>query len=592
LDSVTLDVRTPVQEQVSHRPKVGDFWYDSLGPFLERYFVILCAVLISIATVRLVVTYNALSITTDEPDDYVSGIQYWTTHTYTFSTAHPPLSRLTQGLGPYLFGARLSDHKPGTELESIALTGDPLRTIFLARLGNLPFYWLECLTVCGLAWFAFGKPVAVLATGLFTLIPETLANAGLATTDSALAANVGASFLAVILWAQKPTWFRAALAGLFTGLAALSKLTALGFVPMCLGLALVAYLAVDWPGWRALLGMIVQRITTFAAAAAIAAFVVWAGYWFAVGPFFSARLHRTLMLPAPAFFVGIRKSFSHNSAGHGAYLLGHFSFHGWWYYFPVALAFKTPIALIVLSALGLLVCLMMRWSAVYLLPIAFIFGILLLAMRGHIDIGIRHIEPIWIGLSLLGALGLRQLLEWCDRTMFAGVAAVALVAWMAISVSLQHPDYRSYFNEFAGRAPERILVDSNYDWGQDLELLGNRLHRLGARNVALAVTYDAGSMQPRDISNEDAALLQRWYGLPPIQQVNPCAPQPGWNVVSTTVEKSLSYWPDRIFYRGPGTPVEWYEQIPPTARVGPLLLFNIPAGSTLHSSNCKAGKVS
>jgi hypothetical protein len=53
--------------------------------------------------------------------------------------------------------------------------------------------------------------------------------------------------------------------------------------------------------------------------------------------------------------------------------------------------------------------------------------------------------------------------------------------------------------------------------------------------------------------------------------------------------KSLSYWPQRIFYRGSGTPVEWYEQIKPAERVGPLLLINIAAGSTLHSSNCSAG---
>jgi hypothetical protein len=56
--------------------------------------------------------------------------------------------------------------------------------------------------------------------------------------------------------------------------------------------------------------------------------------------------------------------------------------------------------------------------------------------------------------------------------------------------------------------------------------------------------------------------------------------------VSTTVEKSLSYWPTSRFYRGPGNPVQWYEKIAPDDRVGPLLLFNIPADSKLRSDNC------
>ena len=82
-------------------------------------------------------------------------------------------------------------------------------------------------------------------------------------------------------------------------------------------------------------------------------------------------------------------------------------------------------------------------------------------MDSRIDIGIRHIQPIWIGLSVLAALGLVQSLEWSRAS---GLAAATLLLWMFVSVAVDHPDYIAYFNAFAGKHPDNILVDSNYDW--------------------------------------------------------------------------------------------------------------------------------
>jgi hypothetical protein len=85
---------------------------------------------------------------------------------------------------------------------------------------------------------------------------------------------------------------------------------------------------------------------------------------------------------------------------------GQFGTAGWWYYFPVALAVQTPIAFLILEAVGLWVCLCERAVVEYLLPIAFCAGILLPAMFGRIDTGLRHIDLIYIGLSVIAALGL------------------------------------------------------------------------------------------------------------------------------------------------------------------------------------------
>lgn len=576
------EINPKVMQGLGPAPLPG-LWESRLAPFFDKYCLVLCISLVGIACTRIISTYNALSLTNDEPTHFACGLEYVAKHVYRIETQHPPLSRMMEALGPYLLGARPSG-LPGPNGEGVSViahSGNVNRTIFLMRLGNLPFFLLACLVVGGWSWHAFGKPIAVVATGLFTLLPTMLADAGVATTDMALGANVGAAFFAIILWAERPTWLRALLMGLFTALACLSKFTALGYLPgaSCLGLA--AYLAVRWPGWRGLWRLARQRAATFALAAATTALLIWAGYWFSIGGFYSHRFGKIISLPAPEFFDGIRVALDHNRWGHWAFLLGEFRESGWWYYFPVALAVKTPIAILILFVLGTYVCFRQRNRPIYLMPLAFSLGILLPAMRSHIDIGIRHIEPIYIGFSIVSGLGLRQLLRWARTGITSALSAGALLAWMVISVAVHHPDYLAYFNGFAGKTPEKVLVDSNYDWGQELKLLATRLHGLGVKEFSLASVNGVGMSIP-----ERHNYLEAWYGLPTIKDVNICIPSPGWNVVSTTIEQSFSRWPDSRFYRGLNMSKPWYEQITPNERVGGLLLYNIPPGMKLSAENC------
>jgi hypothetical protein len=122
-------------------------------------------------------------------------------------------------------------------------------------------------------------------------------------------------------------------------------------------------------------------------------------------------------------------------------------------------------------------------------------------------------------------------------------------------------------------------VDSNYDWGQDLRLLAARLHTLGASHVALADLDGIVEAYPGRY-----AALHDWYGLPPAQQLDPCVPAIGWNVVSTTVEKSTSHVAGSAFNRRDSS--AWYERIPPTQRVGPLLLYEITDANKPAESDC------
>ena len=576
----------PIQQNPQQAPAARPV-LERLERLLERRFVIVCATLIAIACIRIIATYNVLSLTVDEPIHMACGLQYLADHVYRLEPQHPPLARLMVALGPYLEGARPLGMKVGVEgVEVIARSGNVNRTIFLMRLGALPFFVLACFAV--LAWtnHFFGKLTAILATALFTLLPTILADAGMATTDMALAATVGAAFAAGTYWAEKPSVARSLMFGLTIGLAVLSKFTALGYLPATLGLSLAFYLMVRRPGLRRLAGVTVRYAAPSALVLGTTMLVVWAVYLFSFGPFQTDFFHPAsghLLLPAPEFFTGIRDALDHNREGHGAFLLGHFSMTGWWYYFPIALALKTPIAFLILLGIGTYVCIRERARPAYLMPLAFSLGILLPAMKGHIDIGIRHIEPIYISFSIVAALGLRQLLNWPRAGIAGALAGSALVLWMVLSGALQHPDYLAYFNAFAGPKPENILVDSNYDWGQDLKLLAARLHQLGAQQVFLATL--SGVDRPE--------YLESWYGLPNVhvEQIYPppalrdshvCAPAPGWNVVGATFEQSL-----RFVIFGKDMPTPWYKTVAPTERLGPLLLYNIPPGSHIHTSGCE-----
>ena len=177
-----------------------------LESFLERYCVLLCLVLVAIGSIRIVSTYNELSLTSDEAYHLACGMQYVASHTYWYDPQNPPLSRALQALGPYLAGVRPVGLSDGA-MEGLAIlnhSGNFTRTVFLMRLGNLPFFLLACFVVAKWAQHSFGKPAAALATALFTWSPTVLADAGLATTDLSLGACVGAAFLATILWVEAP----------------------------------------------------------------------------------------------------------------------------------------------------------------------------------------------------------------------------------------------------------------------------------------------------------------------------------------------------------------------------------------------------
>jgi hypothetical protein len=515
------------------------------GPcFLERHALALAIVLTLIASARIAATYTVFNHTFDEPIHIACGMEWLDKGTYTCEPQHPPLARVAAALGPYLSGVR-SQGIATTDLYTQPREGAAIlysghhydRTLALARLGILPFFWIACAVVY--VWSAryFSKALAAVAVFLFTFTPAVLAHAGLATTDMPLTAMLGAAFLSGLIWLERPSATRAAAFGVCTGLAILSKFTTLAFLPSAALVTFVWYWATGGGG----VGKAVrERSATLLMAAAIAAVIVWAGYQFSTGAVDFTSLH----LPAPALYAGIENVLQHNDRGHWSYLLGERSPLGFWYFYPVALLFKTPLALLGLAGFGAAMA-FRRSAGLLWIPLCFAAAILQVAMLGHINIGIRHVLPMYMGLAILAAAAVLKMLEG-GRAL--RIAAAALLVWLAVSSLLSHPDYIAYFNELAGSHPENILVDSDLDWGQDIKRAAARLQQLHAPEV----------MFPQFI----VADLEKEHGFPHLNSNFSFTEQPeGYFLAGAT------FWKAFRFGLAEDEKV-WLDTVPPTERIG------------------------
>jgi hypothetical protein len=107
-------------------------------------------------------------------------------------------------------------------------------------------------------------------------------------------------------------------------------------------------------------------------------------------------------------------------------------------------------------------------------------------MSSRINLGVRHILPIYLLLAVIGGDAVAQLFALARSKSPAILAIpVLLIAWAVADAWLAHPDYLAWFNPLAGAHPEKVLVESDLDWGQDLYRLGPRLKELHADHVSM-----------------------------------------------------------------------------------------------------------
>ncbi len=497
----------------------------------------LLAALLALFLGRIVLTWRVFTDTMDEQGHIAAGLQYLETGCYTYEPEHPPLGRLVLAALPHLAGLRF--HPVLWAYDGPWATHDLAfywRTLSLARAGNLLFAAILFFCVWRWALDLHGPDAALAACGIAACCPNLLGLAGFATLDFAAAAAIFGAAYFLWRWSRAPSWTAALAAGAASGLAVLIKFSALVLLPP---LALLGFVLAGRPPLRQI-----------AAALALAGLLVWAGYRFETGALappghhfagkypngqrkgLAARLtvlleHRTL--PAPRLFHGLIDLASHNQEGHTAYLLGRTALFGWWYYFPVAIALKTTLPLLLLAALAL----PRRQSIPPLAALAVILGA---AMTARLNIGLRYVLPVYPFLAVL-ASALFASPGWLR------VIACALLVWHGYESFHAHPDYLPYFNQWARGREHRYLADSNLDWGQDLDRL-----------AAYARAQHLGEIQLSYFGLADP----RKFGLA-YRRLNWARPDPGWIAVSVNHLVGIQ--------NDPG-PARWLWHLEPRAKIG------------------------
>ncbi len=385
-----------------------------------------------------------------------SGWLYWKTGVFAGGIGNFPLGQLLVTAAAALFAR---DYALWTE-----------QHLFLFRLPGILLGLGLCFLVWGLARRRHGSGAGLAALFFAALCPNLLAHSTVATLDLPVTFFI---FLAVVLLdrcVDRPHPGRVAMLALALAAAALVKAQALLLYPYAL-----IVLGVMAP--RARRGRYFASWLLLPAAWILLVWIVYRHVPYRGGA----------LLP-PLLFEPLQSLRAHTEQGHFAYLLGRYSHTGWWYYFPLAILVKTPIAQLLLAGLGLFRRQARRELLLLTAPIVLF---LVPAMAGSIDIGLRHILMIYPFLAVAAGRGAMRL--WAmgkdraareagaemapARFAWPRIALVALLLTIIVHAAAITPHHLSYFNLLAGgaRNGHRVLIDSNYDWGQNDRFLRRHL---------------------------------------------------------------------------------------------------------------------
>jgi hypothetical protein len=416
---------------------------------------------------------------------------------------------------------------PGNDADALIRAGRARMLVLGVLLGALVAWWAWCLR---------GPLAALIATAAFCLDPNFLAHSPLIKNDVTITLLFFALAAAVWIAGERATLGRCLAVALLLGAAINTKFSGL-FGAAILGLMLLAR-ALSAQPWTMLQWTARNLRQRLAVAAAIFAFAIlisypitWAcyGFRYRVAPGQDFALNDALALCATDQTIRDHKiaweiprqqvlhwakqwqpdlvvrtavaAFNHrllpqafvrgfictygSSAYRASFLCGRRSLLGWWYYFPLAFVFKTPLATLIALALataGWLGTCRSRlrrlgqatasprwwpfWAAV-ITPVFYMATV----MPSHVDLGLRYIFPVYPFLFVF--LGVAAADAFARIPRIAAWIVPILALGLAVETFFAYPDFLPFFNVAAGGAGGgvRLLSDSNLDWGQDLPAL-------------------------------------------------------------------------------------------------------------------------
>ena len=545
-------------------------------PVSRRTFALVLLTFVVLFTSLRVFRYTRTSATWDEPVHLTAGYVALAHGDFRVDPSHPPFMREWAALPLLLMphvdpGTSEIDHtsvrqwfERGYDFARrfLYVQNDADRLLYRARfmiviwgvvLGVLLFAWTY-------EWLGFASAIVVLA--FYTFEPNLVAHSALVTTDFGVTCFMfGAVYF---LWRASRHFTTSNVLGAagFVALAAITKFSAVLLAPIGAVLLLIA-LATDCAMTSRRAAMLV------AASAGATVLAVWAAYGFRYRPAPSSGWVFTLdAIPNVASVPWLAAAVAWVDAHHllpnaysegflfsqasvrilPAFLDGTIKPGGWWYYFPVAFVLKTPVSLLVLGAGGLALLASRRrrfdgltTAFVVVPPVVYLAA----AMTSGINIGVRHILPVYPFVLLVAAAAMRELAA--HRRPLARVAiAVLALAWAGEFVRA-YPYPLAFFNVLAGGPKNgfRHLADSNLGWGSNLKPLKQWMDRHDVRDINLAYF---GSADPAYYGIQatylpgSATYLEDHIARPKL---------PGYVAISPTVLDGVylpSWW--RAFYAG------------------------------------------
>lgn len=461
----------------------------------KRVFAVVIA-LLAMQGALVAALVHRESLTFDEGDHMFAGYMMWKTADYGLNPEHPPLVKLLStlpvlGMNLWIPPLQGRDFKKEAYLDGrdwlARNDGAGQRMVFRMRLAAGLMAWGLALTVFLAAREWFGTGSALVALTLLVFDPNVMAHSALVTTDIGVSLFFLASIYAFYRYVSRPTVARLIAAGVVTGLLAATKHSGILLVPMLLPVLLYEI-------FRAGRGRCLRQVLRLCGAAAaillMAVVILWAfyGFRYAARPaglalstplaayarplnhfdaavvLFFARHH---LLPE-SYLVGL-VDVKRMAQWYPTFIFGKVHAHGVWYYFPAVILIKTTLGLLALCALAVFATATGKIGRtrelVYVLAPPAVY--LLIAMASGIDIGARHILPVYTmafifaGVGLVALMGQSRHWAWAGAILVAAHIAGSLLTW---------PNQMAYANLAWGGAKNthNLLSDANVDWAQQL----------------------------------------------------------------------------------------------------------------------------
>jgi 4-amino-4-deoxy-L-arabinose transferase-like glycosyltransferase len=594
-------------------------WRDSINPENRnrRWVAAGVAGLLGILFLQLALSADRNSITWDEDDHIYAGYMSWRHADFGLNPEHPPLVKLLAAL-PLLhlplkmpvLQDRFFKIEAFLNGKDFVFKNEADKILFRARIAASLLTLLLALLVFLATQEMFGTGAAFIALILLVFDPNLLAHGAFVGTDAGLSCFMFASIYAFYRHVKAPSLWRLVVVGFATGLALAAKHTAILVFPMLLLLAISEVVREKSTEEASKTKRTFSLAAAFIGITVIALAILWACYGFRyqarsgnlqLNPPLSqfvqqlSRPREVRLLEGVARWHLLPESYIYGLADvrimsdfYTSYIFGKVHPHGVWFYFPAAFAIKSTLTFLILlgiTAWAIAKRKLNSWREILFLTIPPAFH-MLVAMWSGMNIGVRHILPVYLFLSVLIPGAAWKLIQENGRWIL--VVAVLLI-YQAISTNRVSPAYIAYANELWGGPSNtyKYLTDSNVDWGQQLKATRAYLDQRGVKDCWF-VYFAQGVVDFRD------------YGIP-------CKPLPTADTmwvnepidappaIDGTVFISAGDLSGFEFGGGPLNPYEQFRQLYPTAVIdyGVFVFdghFEIPLAAA-HSHAQKAANL-